>query len=34
MNNINKDLDHDDVALDIMKGEHKKPEVLALNHRG
>ena len=34
MLNINKDLHFDDVPLDLIKGDHKRPEILAINQIG
>ena len=34
MQNINKDLQFDDVALDLMKGDHKRPEIIAIYPKG
>ena len=34
MQNINKDLQFDDVALDLLKGDHKRPEIIAIHPKG
>jgi glutathione S-transferase len=34
MLNINKDLLFDEVPLDILRGDHKRSEILAINPKG
>ena len=34
MLNINKDLQFDEVPLDIMRGDHKRTEIIAVNPKG
>ena len=34
MLNINKDLQFDEVPLDILRGDHKRSEILGINPKG